>query len=91
MTTGVSGNEPSERDELNRRLLGVEKQVQGAKEFVDTIEGLVKLFERYEKETGSPKGLWRENGDLSLADVMVAPCKFRVKGRDSTILALFER
>ncbi|KAK7683116.1 hypothetical protein QCA50_013789 [Cerrena zonata] len=54
-----------------------EKQIQGAKEFVDVIEGLVKLFERYEAETDCPTGLWREGGELGLADVMAAPWLFR--------------
>ena len=42
---------------------------------MEAIEGLVKLFERAVKETDTRVGLWSEHGELSLADVMVAPCE----------------
>lgn len=51
-----------------------DKQVEGAKEFVEALEGLVKLFIRAEQETESAFGLWGKEDELSLADVMVAPC-----------------
>ncbi|KAI0076498.1 glutathione S-transferase [Panus rudis PR-1116 ss-1] len=54
-----------------------EKQVQGAKEFAEAIEGLVKLFERAEKETDGKVGLWHPDGALSLADIMAGPWLFR--------------
>ncbi len=52
-----------------------EKQIEGGKEFVFAIEGLVALFERAEKETDSKVGLWHVDGKLSLADVLAGPCK----------------
>ena len=66
-----------------------EKQIQGAKEFTDAIEGLLRLFQRDEKEADNSTGLWKTNGDLSLADVMAAPCKF--KGRLDQFVKLIER
>ncbi|KAH9940706.1 glutathione S-transferase [Amylocystis lapponica] len=55
-----------------------EKQMQGAKDFVQAIGGLVQLFQRAERESESSVGLWSErNTSLSLADVMVAPWLFR--------------
>ena len=56
----------------------LEKQIEGAKEFVAAIESLTKLFERAETETQTNVGLWREGGQLSLADVMAGPCKYLV-------------
>ncbi|KZT66579.1 glutathione S-transferase [Daedalea quercina L-15889] len=54
-----------------------EKQIQAGKDFVEAINGLVKLFQRADKESGSNVGLWREGGTLSLADVMAGPWLFR--------------
>ncbi|KAH9924147.1 glutathione S-transferase [Fomitopsis serialis] len=54
-----------------------EKQIQGARDFVEAINGLIKLFQRAEKESESNFGLWREGGTLSLADVMAGPWLFR--------------
>jgi len=54
-----------------------EKQIQAGKDYVQAIEGLVKLFQRAENEVRSTCGLWSEGGTLSLADVMVAPWIFR--------------
>ena len=51
------------------------KQIQSGKEFVEAINGLLKLFQRAENETQSSVGLWRECGSLSLADVMAGPCE----------------
>ncbi|KAJ3538958.1 hypothetical protein NM688_g6440 [Phlebia brevispora] len=53
-----------------------DKQIEGAKEFTASLEGLVKLFERAENETQTSVGLWR-GGSLSLADVMGGPWIFR--------------
>lgn len=52
-----------------------EKQVTGAKDFVDALIGLVMLFERAEAETTTDFGLWKKDGRLSLADVMAGPCQ----------------
>jgi len=67
-------------------------QIEGGKEFRSALEALVTLFERAECEivqgggaagVGEQKalraglGLWLEDGDLSLSDVMVAPWIFR--------------
>jgi glutathione S-transferase len=64
-------------------------QTEFGKEFVVSLDGLVALFERAEREIvdaggaageGEVKalkqglGLWVEGGDLSMADVMVGPC-----------------
>ncbi|TCD71437.1 hypothetical protein EIP91_010143 [Steccherinum ochraceum] len=54
-----------------------EKQVTGAKDFVDALIGLVMLFERAEAETTTDFGLWKKDGRLSLADVMAGPWIFR--------------
>ncbi|KAL4253055.1 Glutathione S-transferase Omega/HSP26 [Abortiporus biennis] len=54
-----------------------EKQISSGKEFLESIEGLVKLFERAEQGSDSKFGLWREDGELSLADVMAGPWIFR--------------
>jgi glutathione S-transferase len=52
-----------------------EKQIEGGKEFLTAIEGLVQLFERAEKESESKVGLWHADGKLSLADAMAGPCE----------------
>lgn len=54
-----------------------ESQIRGGKEFVQAIDGLVKLFQRAQREGDIHCGLWSEGGTLSLADVMVAPWIFR--------------
>ncbi|KAK2464831.1 hypothetical protein APHAL10511_003130 [Amanita phalloides] len=59
-----------------------EKQIEYSREFYQAVEKLVALFERAEEELGSdPKlkkhlGSW-SGGELSLADVYVAPWIFR--------------
>ena len=55
-------------------LIYVEKQIEGGKEFLSSIEGLVQLFERAEKESDSQIGLWQTTDRLSLADVVAGPC-----------------
>ncbi|KAJ6560434.1 thioredoxin-like protein [Mycena capillaripes] len=55
-------------------------QIEGGKEFRSALEALVTLFERAEREIKALRaglGLWLEDGDLSLTDVMVAPWIFR--------------
>jgi hypothetical protein len=52
-----------------------EKQIEGGKEFLTAIEGLVQLFERAERESESKVGLWYADGKLSLADAMAGPCE----------------
>ncbi|KAK7029369.1 hypothetical protein VNI00_014623 [Paramarasmius palmivorus] len=89
-------------DHINRSLVPAfyrylqaqdqEAQIQGGKEFLDSIEGLVSLFERAEKEVlhastsgeGERKalsaglGLWvAGNEDIGLADAMVGPWLYR--------------
>ncbi|KAH8101478.1 glutathione S-transferase [Cristinia sonorae] len=74
-------------DHINRTLVPsfyrylqaqeLDKQVECAKEFVESLIGLVKLFERAEKESESNVGLWGDGGVLSLADVMAGPWIFR--------------
>jgi len=74
-------------DHINRTLVPAfyrylqaqdeDKQVEGAKEFVDALSGLVALFERAEKESPSNIGSWKGGNDLSLADVMAGPWIFR--------------
>ncbi|KAI0330091.1 glutathione S-transferase C-terminal-like protein [Cubamyces sp. BRFM 1775] len=54
-----------------------EKQIEGAKGFIDSIEALVTLFTRAEREGYTIHGLWHERGSLSYADVMAAPWLFR--------------
>jgi len=50
-------------------------QIEGSKEFLESINDLVSLFERAENENeGSAVGLWKEGGKLGWADVMVGPC-----------------
>ncbi|CCL99397.1 uncharacterized protein FIBRA_01415 [Fibroporia radiculosa] len=73
-------------DHVNRTLVPAfyrfiqaqeESQIQTGKEFVQAIDGLVKLFQRAAQETNSSCGLWSDGGELSLTDVMVAPWLFR--------------
>ncbi|KAJ7498526.1 thioredoxin-like protein [Mycena latifolia] len=56
-------------------------QIENGKDFRASIEALVALFERAEREIqkalGAGLGLWLENGDLSLSDVMVCPWIYR--------------
>ncbi|KAJ7437089.1 thioredoxin-like protein [Mycena galericulata] len=69
-----------------------EAQIEYAKDFHASLENLVVLFERAEREIvhgggasgigeqralGAGLGLWHESGDLSLSDVMVGPWLFR--------------
>ena len=50
-------------------------QIEGGKEFHESIKGLVTLFERAENENeGTAVGLWKEGGKLGWADVMAGPC-----------------
>jgi glutathione S-transferase len=50
-------------------------QIEGGKEFLESIQGLVSLFERAEKENEDiAVGLWKEGGKLGWADVMAGPC-----------------
>ena len=50
-------------------------QIEGGKEFLESIKDLVSFFERAENENeGSAVGLWKEGGKLGWADVMVGPC-----------------
>ncbi|KAF7984475.1 hypothetical protein HWV62_14588 [Athelia sp. TMB] len=52
-------------------------QIEGGKEFLDAIEGLVSLFQRAEKEGElSAVGLWRHDGELGWADVSAGPCAY---------------
>ncbi|KAI0367173.1 glutathione S-transferase C-terminal-like protein [Pilatotrama ljubarskyi] len=53
------------------------KQVEGARGFVEAIDGLLTLFKRAEREGYTQYGLWHERGSLSYADVMAAPWLFR--------------
>ncbi|KAI0684545.1 glutathione S-transferase [Cytidiella melzeri] len=74
-------------DHVNRNLVpafyrylqaqDTEHQIEGGKEFVAAIDGLVQLFERAEKESDSKVGLWHAEGKLSIADVMAGPWLFR--------------
>ncbi|KAI8985020.1 glutathione S-transferase [Trametes punicea] len=59
------------------RYLQAQDEIEGAKGFVDAIEGLVTLFQRAEREGYTQYGLWHERGSLSYADVMAAPWLFR--------------
>ncbi|KAH9896642.1 glutathione S-transferase C-terminal-like protein [Cubamyces lactineus] len=54
-----------------------EKQIEGAKGFVEAIEALITLFVRAEREEYTAYGVWHERGSLSYADVMAAPWLFR--------------
>ena len=61
-------------DHVNRHLIPAfyrylqaqeeEKQVEGAKDFVEAIEQLVEMFQKAEKDTPEAVGLWREDGKL---------------------------
>ncbi|KAI5982785.1 glutathione S-transferase [Pisolithus albus] len=51
-------------------------QITGGREFLDTIETLVGLFERAEREVGGT-GLWKDGGELGLADLLVGPFLLR--------------
>ena len=55
----------------------LDKQIEGAKGFIQSIEGLVTLFKRAESEGYTEYGLWNARGSLSYADVMAAPCQYR--------------
>ncbi|KAI0036887.1 thioredoxin-like protein [Vararia minispora EC-137] len=57
-------------------------QIAGGKEFVEAIDGLIRLLERQERETpqyrtGQGEGLWREGGEINLLDVVAGPWLFR--------------
>lgn len=76
-------------DHINRTLVpsfyrylqaqDADKQASGRHELYQALETLASLFERAERELGTDKnvrkylGLWVEDGELSLADVMVVP------------------
>ncbi|KIL58981.1 hypothetical protein M378DRAFT_85685 [Amanita muscaria Koide BX008] len=76
-------------DHINRTLVpsfyrylqaqDAETQASGRDELYQALETLASLFERAERELGTDKnvrkylGLWVEDGELSLADVMVVP------------------
>ena len=61
-------------DHVNRNLIPAfyrylqaqeeDKQVEGAKDFVEAIEKLVELFQKAEKDTPEAVGLWSEKGQL---------------------------
>ncbi|KAL7006450.1 hypothetical protein EMMF5_004103, partial [Cystobasidiomycetes sp. EMM_F5] len=55
-----------------------EKHAEGAKEFVGTIEKLVDLFEKAEKECPEALGLWKEGNSLGWQDVMAVPWLYRM-------------
>jgi glutathione S-transferase len=55
-----------------------QKQVEGAKDFLQAIEQLVEMFEKAEKDTPDAVGLWKENGSLGWSDTMAAPWLFRM-------------
>lgn len=67
---------PNQRRLRIPNLKLIEKQVEGAKEFIEAVEGLIVLFERAATESNSNFGLWKADGDLGLADVMAGPCEF---------------
>ena len=51
--------------------------IAGGREFTQALEGLTSLLERANREVGPIAcGLWHEDGELGLADVMAAPCSF---------------
>lgn len=61
--------------------------MEGAKEYNNALEGLVKLFERVENEVGEENkaarralGLWGasegEQGEIGLVDAMAGPCMY---------------
>ncbi|KAI0945290.1 hypothetical protein AcW1_001542 [Taiwanofungus camphoratus] len=74
-TIGVQISEPNLHLPYVRHMK--DTQILTGKEYVQAIEGLVKLFQRAEKEAPTLAGLWQEGGKLSLADVMAAPWLFR--------------
>lgn len=49
-------------------------QIMTGKEFAAAIQTLVGLFNRAEDQVGGT-GLWKADGELGWADVMVGPCK----------------
>jgi glutathione S-transferase len=49
-------------------------QIEEGKVFLSSLERLAELFEK-----DGTTGLWREDGQLGWADVMVAPCWFLSK------------
>jgi glutathione S-transferase len=59
-------------------------QIEAGKDFHSSIEGLVSLFERADKEISdaeerSSLGLWLEESNrLSLADILAGPCEYIV-------------
>lgn len=65
-------------DHVNRHLIPAfyrylqaqeeEKQVEGAKGFLDAIEQLVDMFQKAEKETPEAVGLWKDCGKLGELD-----------------------
>lgn len=75
-TIGVQISEPNLHLPYVRHMK--DTQILTGKEYVQAIEGLVKLFQRAEKEAPTLAGLWQEGGKLSLADVMAAPCESSV-------------
>ena len=51
--------------------------VAGAKEYLESLQGLAALLERAESETGGVAcGLWAEDGELGLLDAMAGPCTY---------------
>ena len=55
-------------------------QMTGARDFSDSLEQLVALLERGEREMiaanrGPGSGLWYEDGELNWTDVMAGPCE----------------
>ncbi|VDC03082.1 unnamed protein product [Peniophora sp. CBMAI 1063] len=61
----------------------LDAQIQGYKDFLESIAALLDLQERFEKEVPNvPKtggGLYREGGEMNLLDVYVAPWLYRAK------------
>lgn len=61
-------------DHVNRHLIPAfyrylqaqeeEKQIQGAKDFLEAIEKLIEMFQKAEKDTPEAVGLWRQDGKL---------------------------
>lgn len=61
-------------DHVNRHLIPAfyrylqaqeqEKQIEGAKDFLEAIEKLAEMFQKAEKETPEAVGLWRQDGKL---------------------------
>lgn len=41
-----------------------DKQIEGAKDFLEAIEKLVEMFQKAEKDTPEAVGLWRDDGKL---------------------------